>query len=170
MAPVIAPAPAPAFSSPNWTGFYAGGQLGYAIIDTNLPDVDGEDLIGGLTAGYDYDLGDWVIGAGFDYDWADVSIAPTVDVESIWRTKLRGGYKLGGGLLYATTGYANADTNIIGDEDGYFVGAGYEHLITQNISLGGEVLYHEFNGFNSGPPGGVEVKATTAQARATFRF
>ena len=170
MAPVIAPAPAPAFSSPNWTGFYAGGQLGYAIIDTNLPDVDGEDLIGGLTAGYDYDLGDWVIGAGFDYDWADVSIAPTVDVESIWRAKLRGGYKLGGGLLYATTGYANADTNIIGDEDGYFVGAGYEHLITQNISLGGEVLYHEFNGFNSGPPGGVEVKATTAQARATFRF
>lgn len=167
MEPMIAPAPAPVFASPNWTGFYAGGQLGYANIDTNFAGVDGDGLIGGLVMGYDYDLGNWVVGAGLDYDWVDVSLAPGVDVDSVWRAKLRAGYKLGNGLLYGTAGYANADTNTIGNEDGYFVGAGYEHLITQNFSLGGEVLYHEFDGFN---PGNVDVEATTVQARATFRF
>ncbi|WP_324754292.1 porin family protein [Roseovarius sp. Pro17] len=167
MEPVIAPAPAPVFSSPNWTGFYAGGQLGYADVDTNAAGVDGDGLIGGLVAGYDYDLGNWVIGAGLDYDWTDVSLAPAVDVDSIWRAKLRGGYKLGNGLLYATAGYASADVSTIGDSDGYFVGGGYEHLVTQNISVGGEILYHEFDSFNVP---GLDADATTAQVRATFRF
>src|SRR5690554_5798409 len=72
--PVIAPAPMPAATSPDWTGFYAGGQLGYANIDSDVPgDSDGDGFIGGLTAGYDYDMGNnWVVGAGFDYDWADI--------------------------------------------------------------------------------------------------
>lgn len=37
MEPVIAPAPAPVSMSPNWTGFYAGGQLGYANVDLSDP-------------------------------------------------------------------------------------------------------------------------------------
>lgn len=171
MEPVIAPAPAPVFSSPNWTGFYAGGQLGYANVDTNVANVDGDGIIGGLTVGYDYDLGNWVVGGGLDYDWADVDLsptAPTTSVDNIFRAKLRGGYKLGNGLLYATAGYANADTNNLGDEDGYFVGGGYEHMLTENFSMGGEVLYHEFDGF--GPANNIDVDATTAQVRATFRF
>jgi len=171
MEPMIAPAPAPMASSPNWTGFYAGGQLGYANVDTNFAGVDGDGLIGGLVAGYDYDLGNWVVGAGLDYDWADVSFGGAgtgVDVDTIWRAKLRGGYKLGNGLLYATAGYANVDTNVIGDSDGYFVGGGYEHLVTQNISVGGEILYHEFDSFSAVPF--VDAEATTAQVRATFRF
>lgn len=168
--PVIAPAPEPVFTSPNWTGFYAGGQLGYANIDTSLPNVDGDGFIGGLTAGYDYDLGDWVIGAGLDYDWTDVGLGntPETTIDNVFRAKLRGGYKLGNGLLYATGGYANADTNNLSDEDGYFVGAGYEHMVTDQISLGGEVLYHEFDGFNTATD--TNVEATTAQVRATFRF
>lgn len=133
--PVIA-APAPVISaSPDWTGFYGGAQLGWGNVDTNIPGVSGDDMIGGLTFGYDYDLGDWVVG---------------------------------GGLLYGTGGYANADTNLIGDEDGYFVGAGYEHLISDNFSLGGEVLYHEFDGFNTVPS--TDLEATTVQVRGTFRF
>ncbi len=168
MEPVLAPAPAPVFTSPNWTGFYAGGQLGYADVDTNFAGVDGDGLIGGLVAGYDYDLGDWVIGAGLDFDWTDVSLAPGVDVDTVWRAKLRGGYKLGNGLLYATAGYANADVGGgVGDSDGYFVGAGYEHMLTSNFSLGGEVLYHEFDSFNVPT---LDADATTAQVRATFRF
>ncbi|MEI4264297.1 outer membrane protein [Roseovarius sp. D0-M9] len=172
MEPVIAvaTAPAPVFSSPNWTGFYAGGQLGYANIDTDTAGLDGDGLIGGLTTGYDYDLGNWVVGAGLDYDWTDVGLgnAPETKIDNIFRAKLRGGYKLGNGLLYATGGYALAETNNLSHEDGYFVGAGYEHLISENFSLGGEVLYHEFDGFNTTP--NTKVEATTAQVRATFRF
>lgn len=179
--PVIVAAPAPVFSSPNWTGFYAGGQLGYADITSNFPgDSNNDGFIGGLTAGYDYDLGDWVIGAALDYDWTDINLdndglalaningVEGTKVEAIFRAKVRGGYKIGNGLLYATTGYANADTNNRSNEDGWFVGAGYEHLVTQNISLGGEILYHEFDGFNTEPK--TKLEATTAQIRATFRF
>ena len=164
--PAVAPSPAPAATSgPDWTGFYAGGQLGYADIDSNAA-LSGDDVIGGLVAGYDYDLGDWVIGAGVDYDFANISLGG-VDLENIWRLKARAGYKIGDGLLYGTAGYANADTDIAGNDDGYFVGAGYEYLITRNVSLGGEVLYHEFNNFNGTA---TDFEATTAQVRATFRF
>ncbi|WP_113913583.1 outer membrane protein [Roseovarius dicentrarchi] len=177
MEPVIAPAPMAVNTSPNWTGFYAGGELGYANVDLSDPSgsMDESGLIGGLVAGYDYDLGDWVIGAGFDYDWTDVSFnlggGTNLDIDSVWRAKLRGGYKLGNGLLYATAGYAQAEASTTGfgsaDDDGYFVGAGYEHLVTQNMSLGGEVLYHEFDNFDSS---GIDAEIVTAQVRATFRF
>ncbi len=167
--PVVStPAPAPAPASPNWTGPYLGGQIGFGNVDTNVPNVDGDGAIGGLSAGYDYDFGQWVVGGGLDYDWADISLgtgAPTL--ENVFRAKLRGGYKVGNGLIYGTGGYANADTDTLGDEDGYFVGAGYEHMVTQNVSLGGEVLYHEFDDFNSTT---TDVEATTVQLRGSFRF
>jgi outer membrane immunogenic protein len=165
--PVIAPAPAPAPVSPDWTGFYGGAQLGYANVDSNAPGVDGDDVIGGLVAGYDYDFGSFVMGGGLDYDFADINLGGAATLESVFRAKLRGGVKIGNGLAYATGGYAMADTNTLGDEDGYFVGAGYEHMVTSNFSVGGEVLYHEFDNYG---PTAIDVDATTYQVRGTFRF
>lgn len=165
---ITVPAPAPAPASPNWTGGYVGGQFGYGNADTNAPGVDGDGAIGGLTAGYDYDFGQWVIGGGLDYDWADISLgAGNPDLENIFRVKLRGGYKIGNGLLYGTGGWAQADTDTLGDDDGYFVGAGYEHMVTQNFSLGGEALYHEFSNFGTST---TDLDASTVQVRGTFRF
>ena len=166
--PVVeAPAPA-APLTPDWTGFYGGGQLGWAWVDTNLGGVDGDDIIGGIVAGYDYDFGNWVVGGGLDYDFADVDLSGTnVSLENVFRAKVRGGYKIGRGLAYGTGGYAYADTNNLGSDDGWFIGGGYEHLVTDNISVGGEVLYHEFDNFDGS---GIDVDATTLQARATYRF
>ena len=164
---ISVPAPAPvAPATPNWTGFYGGVQLGWADVDSNAA-PKGDDWIAGITGGYDYDLGDWVIGGGLDYDVTDVSLGGGLNLDSVFRAKLRGGVKIGNGLAYATGGYALADTNLLGDEDGYFIGAGYEHMVAQNISVGGEVLYHEFDNFG---PTAVDVDATTYQVRATFRF
>lgn len=210
--PVIAPAPMPVYASPNWTGFYAGGQLGYADVSGKgdieqrgstmgpvtgpLPghfSANGDGMIGGITLGYDHDFGNWVAGVGADYDWMDVKLGDGstnvrssvsdpnntygTKLESIWRLKARAGYKIGDGLLYATAGYAQADTKDFGSEDGYFVGAGYEHLITEQFSLGGEILYHEFNNFSrDGLPTrstsvtDYDMEVVTAQVRATFRF
>ena len=56
-------------SSPDWTGFYGGAEIGFANVDTNVAGSD-DDVIGGLVAGYDYDLGEWVIGGGLDVDGA----------------------------------------------------------------------------------------------------
>ncbi|SLN48704.1 hypothetical protein PEL8287_02531 [Roseovarius litorisediminis] len=156
---------APAFAQ-DWTGFYGGAQIGFANVDAS-PGGDDDGVIGGIVGGYDYDLGNnWVIGAGLDYDFADITIG-TTDVEEIFRLKARGGYKVGNGLIYGTTGYAWADTNNAGDDNGYFIGAGYEHLVSANFSVGGEVLYHEFDNFGST---GSDLEATTVQIRGTFRF
>ena len=187
MEPIIAPAPAPMSTSPNWTGFYVGGEIGYADVNGDVKNWDragfnysgkysanGDGLIGGVVLGYDYDMGDWVVGAGADYDWLDVNVAPGLSVDTIWRAKLRAGYKLGNGLLYATGGYANADTNVLSDQDGYFLGAGYEHMLSENFSVGGEVLWHRFDNFkgdyNDRRINDYDADVTTAQVRATFRF
>lgn len=155
------------FASPNWTGGYAGVQLGYGDIDTNVAGVQGDDIIGGAIAGYDYDLGDWVVGAGIDYDFASINLGGAAKLDNVLRLKLRGGYKFGDGLLYGTAGYAYAYTDTLGNDDGYFIGAGYEHLLSPSFGLGAELLYHEFDNLNGS---GIDVDATTLQLRATFRF
>lgn len=167
MEPMIeAPAPAPMAMGRDWTGGYAGVQLGYADVSTNIDGVEGDDMIGGLTAGYDWDLGNYVLGVGLDADIADLAVAPTLTLERVYRLKVRGGYDLGNGLIYATAGGVGADVDGLGYDTGYFIGAGYEHMLTDSISLGGEVLYHEFDNFQDT----ADVEATTFQVRANYRF
>ena len=164
----LAAGTAMAQSSGDFTGFYGGAQFGYADIDTSLSGVDGDGAIGGIILGYAYDMGDWVFGGGFDYDWSDVDLSGAAKVEDVWRLKVRAGYKVNPqGLLYGTTGYAEASTNTLGSDDGWFIGAGYEQIVAPNVSIGGEVLYHQFDNFNSS---GIDVDATTIQVRAAYRF
>lgn len=163
---VNAPAPVAMAMGRDWTGGYAGLQLGYADVDTSIAGVQGDDVIGGLTAGYDWDFGNFVLGAGLDADIADLDVAPGLTLERVYRLKVRGGYDLGNGLLYATAGGVGADVDGLGYDTGYFVGAGYEHMVTDTISLGGEVLYHEFDNFKNT----ADIEATTFQVRANYRF
>ena len=107
------------------------------------------------------------MGGGLDYDFADITLTPGVDLENVLRVRLRGGVEVGNGLLYATGGYAEADASTLGSEDGYFIGAGYDYLITDQFSIGGEILYHEFDNYG---PTTIDVDATTFQIRGAFRF
>lgn len=150
----------------DWTGFYVGGQLGVAFGDADFASSD-ESVIGGVTLGYDHDFGQWVLGGALDYDFTDIDIAPGSSLEEIFRVKVRAGPKIGRGLLYGTGGYAYADSDNMGDEDGWFIGGGYEYMVNDRFSVGGEVLYHEFDSFD-GTDNDVDV--TTVQVRATFRF
>lgn len=173
MEPMIeAPAPVAMTMGRDWTGGYGGLQLGYADVGTSDDDLGGDDLIGGLTAGYDWDFGNFVFGVGVDADIADIDVGTVVGLgdltlDRVYRLKARGGYDLGNGLLYATAGGVGADVDGLGYDTGYFVGAGYEHMVTDTVSLGGEVLYHEFDDFKDS---GVDVDATTFQIRANYRF
>ena len=161
--PVVpAPAPAPA---PQWQGGYVGAELGYANVDTNLAGVDDTGLIGGLFAGYDWQMGSTVFGVGADVDATDITLGGN-DVDSVARLKLRVGQEMGGGLLYATAGGARAYTSGLGDDSGWFIGGGYETFVAENVTVGGELLYHEFDNFNGGP----DVDATTLQVRVAYRF
>lgn len=168
--PVTEPAVTQAapFSSADWTGGYVGAQLGYGDVDTdNGGGATGDGAIGGLHAGYDFDLGDWVVGGEVDIDSTDINLsAGGGDIDSVARLKLRAGYDLGRTLVYGTVGAAFAEADL-GSDTGYALGAGVERRITDAVSLGGEVLYHEFDNYNGS---GIDVQATTATARVKFRF
>ncbi|MEB8385891.1 outer membrane beta-barrel protein [Rhodobacteraceae bacterium KMM 6894] len=166
--PVLIPAAVPAPTTPDWTGFYGGVQLGYGDVDTNVAGLGGDGALGGLNAGYDYDLGSWVLGAGLAYDWADIGLGGGSNVDAILRAKARLGYKIGNGLMYGTYGWAQVETNNLGTEDGYFLGGGYEHMVSDNMSVGGEVLYYDFNNLGAGST--TDLETTVFQVLATYRF
>ena len=174
MDPVFAPAPAPVAMSGDWGGFYAGGQLGYADVTVDPGDADdigGYGWLGGVHAGYNWDLGNVVVGLEGDYDFTDISIGDGVgSIDNVARLKLRAGYDMGSTLLYATAGAAHANATVGGtdfSDTGWFAGLGVGYQMTDSLVLGGELLGHRFDDFDGT---GLDVKATTATVRASFKF
>ena len=155
-----------------WTGFYAGAQLGYGDVSTDgAATVGGDGALGGLHAGYRYDFGDFVFGGELDYDSADLELdAGAGSIDAITRLKLQAGYDLGSTLIYGTVGGASADANIGGvdrTDQGYLIGAGLAYDLGNNFTVGGEILYHQFDDFDST---GINVDVTTLTARVSYRF
>ncbi|MEM8538794.1 MAG: outer membrane beta-barrel protein, partial [Pseudomonadota bacterium] len=128
------PAPAPIVPAPvapgvDWTGFYAGGQLGYGRLDSSsIEDSDDPDgALYGVHAGYNYDFGNLVLGGEVDYDLTNIEVdTPSSDVDSVARAKVKLGYDAGLLLPYATAGVARVETtdDLDGDTDGSFFGLG----------------------------------------------
>jgi len=164
---------APARADGEWTGFYAGAQLGYGNVTSGGAGLDGSDVIGGLHAGYRYDLGRAVLGAEIDYNIADIELGnglPDTSLDSVARLKLMAGYDLGRALVYVTGGAAFAEATLAGvsaSDDGYFAGIGMDYQLTDNLNLGAEILGHRFDNFDNT---GVDVEAVTVQAKVAYRF
>lgn len=164
--PVPAPAPAPIAVTPvapstDWTGFYAGGSLGTATVDTGDAEIDANTL--GVHAGYNYDLGSIVLGGEFEASRLalDTDGDPEADV---LRLKGRVGYDAGSVLPYVTAGFASLDSGDLSldSESGAFYGVGADFAVTDQILIGAEVLQHEFE--DAG------IDAQTLGLRASFRF
>lgn len=155
----------------DWTGFSVGAQISYGDVDTDNPDLDGDDVLYGFRAYYDYDFGQFVIGAGLQYDFTDIGLDGVADVDEVFRAGVRGGVDLNSNWLYVTGGYAFADTDAgtvdVGSSDGFFVGAGYEVYVTEMITVGSEVLYHEFSDFDVD---GLDAEVVTISLSVNYRF
>ena len=55
-----------------------------------LFDSEARDLIYGLHAGYNYDLGNFVVGGQIDYDWTQISDSGSgIDLDNVARMKAR---------------------------------------------------------------------------------
>ncbi|MBD3663458.1 outer membrane protein [Sulfitobacter aestuariivivens] len=164
-APVIAPAPV--IAGTDWTGFYGGLQLGYADVDGDAG-LLGDDNTYGVHIGYDYDFGNFVVGAELDYDKTDIDLnGGAASIDSVARLKFKGGYDLGNTLIYATAGMARADTSV-GNETGPFLGLGLTYRVSDSYSIGAELLEHRFDDVGGTP--GADVDATTFNIRASYRF
>lgn len=128
---------------------------------------DKTDLEISVRGGYDYQIGQFVVGGLVEYSQLELSDAVTAfsttpaaynftrKLTNLWAVRARGGYAFGDSLVYATGGYAVGDmkhsfttTNTVnafprrggGDAKGYQLGLGFEHKLTPNVSVGGEWL------------------------------
>ncbi|MDZ4135283.1 MAG: porin family protein [Paracoccaceae bacterium] len=155
----------------DWGGFYAGGQLGYADIDTNGAGSDGDGAIGGVHAGYRMDYGSYVGGVELDYDTSNIDLDTAGDkLDSIARLKLMLGADLGRTLIYGTAGVAHAKATVGGNDlsdNGYFLGVGLDYALTRNWVVGGELVKHKFDNFDNS---GTDLDATTAKVKVSYRF
>ena len=156
-----------AVAAQDWTGGYGGLAYGGSDIDaTGGLTGDGESV--GLFGGYNWDTGDVVYGFEADWDSTDYAIGGgAVNITHTARLKGRIGVDLGAGLGYATGGIVRANTDALGNDNGYLFGLGYDFDLGNNTLLGAEVLQHEFDNFNGS---GTDVSVTTFKARVALKF
>jgi outer membrane immunogenic protein len=170
--PTSKPAPAPMYAPPpifTWTGFYLGANGFYGFGDTRGPGSSAFGSptggMGGVTAGYNYQIGQFVTGLEGDFDFGDVSKNQSVDaagsfskyhVSDFATVRGRVGFALDRALIYVTGGYAGGEVRgSLYDatvpayfsnstwQSGYVVGAGLEYAFTNNISAKAEYLYSQ---------------------------
>ncbi len=174
--PVIVPA-AEAYVAPglDWSGAYVGGQLGYGDVDTSTAGVDGPSgygWLGGVHAGYRWDLGSWVAGTEVSWDKTSIEIpdGSGVELDNVAALKLTAGREIGNSLVYGTLGAAHAKiSSATGDisDNGMVYGIGFDTALNDKWTVGGEVLQHNFDDFDGT---GTDVDATTIKAKVGFRF
>ena len=187
------PPPAPVSYAPppfSWTGFYVGVNGGFGTSD-----VRGNAFLGGGSAfgspngglvggtvGYNYQIGQFVLGAEASLDWADLSKSRTfadgstdnLKVDSLGNVLARAGWAWDRTLFYVAGGYAGGDVHAGAFNDtvtglsysgnsawqsGYAVGGGIEYAITNNISVKGEYLFSQLDGktYYAGSPDAVKA-------------
>lgn len=168
--PIVA-APAPvAVVEPvtgDWAGGYAGVQLGYG----SGGDTDGDGALGGVHAGYRWDLGRTVLGVQGDYNAADLKGSDdAIEVDKMYSLKGQAGYDLGRTLVYATAGVVKADLDFAGQsysDHGWTAGVGVDYAVNDNWTVGGEVLTNSFGDFDNS---GIKYDPTTVQVKAAYNF
>ena len=170
-APAPVPIAAPVSTGRDWTGFYVGGSLGFGDLDVPNTTGDFEGTTFGGHVGYNYDLGNIVIGGeleivgtnDFTLDGGDL------ELDSVLRAKARAGYDAGNYLPYVTAGFAQATVSTDGadlEDNGLFYGVGLDFALSDTITIGGEVLRHEFDDFD----GAGDVTADTFGLRVSYNF
>ena len=188
--PTMEPRPAVMYSAPameqtNWTGFYAGVQLGAGSTQFSFNGVDGfksDTRHVGLHVGYLYDLGSFVLGGELDKDWQGYNDDADDDTVHLLRLKARIGYDAGNFMPYLTGGVVRLKDKVTDsgftDEDlienGTFLGIGAEYKLSDRFRVGGEYLQHNFEDIASGADqlgvDGLDVEANTLSLRVSYSF
>jgi outer membrane immunogenic protein len=164
-------APAAAIAINNWTGFYLGAMGGYAQENSSGIGTLSGGFAGG-TAGYNWQMGNVVLGLEADAAWADVGASASVlglasvdyTIRSMGTVRGRVGYAFDSVLVYGTGGWAWSDNRLtttvlgLGSSDsrfhsGWTLGAGVEVMFAPKWSVKAEYLYKSLEGatYSGGP-------------------
>ena len=183
-APVYMP---PAFS---WTGFYVGANAGYGWGNVNangwanVGDLDG--FVGGGQIGYNYQMGQFVLGLEADLQGADLSSGNNlgllnVKTDYFGTVRARVGVAFDRFMPYITGGwaYGNVKTSIPtlafssdrSHTGGWTVGGGVEYAFTNNLIGGVEYLYVDLGEKNiAGAGTKVGTDFSVVRARLSYKF
>jgi outer membrane immunogenic protein len=190
--------PGPAYNPIyTWTGFYVGINGGGGWGRSQWDGLDTFDVSGGLiggTVGYNWQLGQAVLGAEGDIDWSGIKGTTTVlcpggcETRNKWLATVRGrlGVAFDRFLPYFTGGLAVGDINATlplpllpggsSSNAGWTVGAGLEVGLVSNVSLKAEYLYVDLGNFNCSlncglaPGGNVSFTTSVFRGGANLRF
>ena len=155
-APTPYVAPVPVFT---WTGLYAGVVAGYGwgtqkgAADATYGKLDGAQV--GGTVGYNYQMGQIVLGVEGDDAWNNASgsaVGKTTKSTNVATARGRIGYAVDRVLLFTTGGYAGGtverSVGAVSASDwhsGYALGGGMEYAFTSNVSAKAEYLYTDLS-------------------------
>jgi outer membrane immunogenic protein len=166
----------------SWTGIYVGGTIGAVAahssmaddpaaaavyLGNDIADSDTTSVIGGLEAGYNWQIGHVVLGVEGDISWSSVNrtvVLPGLDPDSfssrlndLWTVRGRLGWAADRALFYATGGAAFANLNNQVNSPsflftaapsstvaGWAAGAGFEYALTNHWTAKAEYLHVGF--------------------------
>jgi outer membrane immunogenic protein len=166
-----------------WTGAYAGGQLGYAWGKDGLHGPQG-GIYGGVNTAIGSNI---VVGAEAEVNIAGqtrhtVSAGQLIKKSSDWNAavRARAGVAFDKVMPYATVGIAFADDTVKGfgatdttTKVGYVVGLGVEGRVTDKISVKGELMHTGFGGtshVNAWTVQDNNVSSTVLRTGAAYKF
>jgi outer membrane immunogenic protein len=178
------PFKAPVYAAPfSWTGFYLGATAGGIGLTSENTYTDaggpspgngdtnkGSGLLAGGTVGYNYQMGQWLVGIEADYSMANAQTGASssfnfaggngqANISSFGTLRGRLGWAADHTLLFITGGLAWADiTNTAaapifnsscrqgfsGTRTGWTFGGGIEHALTDHFTVKVEALYADF--------------------------
>lgn len=192
-ADVVAPEVIPVFS---WTGAYIGlnagfgggkakhpfdvsvdSEVGWISIANGALDFTSSGFLGGIQAGYNWQMDQWVLGVETDFQGSgikgegsvslDINGGPSIDAKVGTKLDWYGTLRARAGVLatdrflvYATGGLAYGRTKSYIDTDlgfsesrsktkaGWTIGAGAEYAITDNVTFKTEYLYTDLGKSN----------------------
>ncbi|MCW5722680.1 MAG: porin family protein [Devosia sp.] len=183
----------------NWSGFYAGVNGGYmwgttttapAIAGAASNEASGWTL--GGQAGYNYDLGGFVVGAEADLQWGNIAHTTAAGalgnfetrIDAFGTARLRAGAAFGQVMPYATLGAAfgrgtakltnnqNVVTSQSANHIGWTAGVGLEAQATPNLSFKAEYLYVDLGDqpYNGLPLGNINLTQRFSVIRAGINY
>lgn len=192
------PAPVPVYVAPyNWSGFYVGGNGGYAWgkADVGTSSDDSNGWMFGATVGFNQQIGQWVVGFEGDFDYTLIKGNPTntsvtlctggCEVKNVFFGTARGriGYAMDRFLPYITGGGAIGSLKISSTSGasetntpiGWTVGAGLEYALEGGWSVKADYLYTQFSSTTCtaatcGVDTDYKVKFSTVRGGFNYRF
>jgi outer membrane immunogenic protein len=142
----------------NWTGAYVGGNFGYQWGQLSNSGADPSGILGGFQAGYNWQFGQFVVGAETDFQLSNANdVFANYKFSNPWFGTLRGraGFNMNSILFYGTLGLAygrgQVDIGSIGESlmhTGWTAGVGLEIGLTRNWSAKAEYLYIDLGSEN----------------------